>query len=632
MPVRPVTSSRRVVGVFLALVLVPSVLLVGLGWRLFQQDRTVSLQQLQERRRQTADLAVSILEQALASAEQSLRDVASLGRVAAHGDAAAIVVERGRMSVAAGGRVAYLPAPAPGQPVRAEPFLDADEWGRNGDVSRAGAKYRELAESRDPATRAGALLRLKKGVAIEEQLELLARMKSIEGAAIEDVPVELFARVERCRLLEDLGGPWSTGKRRRSATTSSAVAGQSAAASMTPIFTTRGAGHETDTTLRRATAAERLAAAVDAWWSSPADAGTRSGRRFTGDGLGATLLWSSEGERRILLAALPEYVEREWVATTASLASRQNARILTRDPATRGAQGDEERRSAADTGLPWSVVVADADLATDLAQVEGRRSLWLSGLAALVLLLGAGAYLVTRAVGRELAVARLQSDFVAAVSHEFRTPLTSMRQLTEILVDERVTDGQRRRSYYLALARQTDRLHRLVESLLDLGRLETGRSPYRLEPLDACALVRSVVDDFRARRRGHGVRIDLEIDGDAAPGGRRQGRADERALESARQRGEVLADCRTVWVSVEREARAPADPRSRSWHRHSARRAARDLRQVRARRPRQGRRLQGHGHRPVDGAAHRPRAWRGHCRAERARRRQHVHAGAAARN
>ena len=70
-------------------------------------------------------------------------------------------------------------------------------------------------------------------------------------------------------------------------------------------------------------------------------------------------------------------------------------------------------------------------------------SLWLSGLAALVLVLGGAGYLVTRAISRELAVARLQSDFVAAVSHEFRTPLTSLRQLTEILVDERVADDNR---------------------------------------------------------------------------------------------------------------------------------------------------------------------------------------------
>ena len=121
------------------------------------------------------------------------------------------------------------------------------------------------------------------------------------------------------------------------------------------------------------------------------------------------------------------------------------------------------------------MIVTDADSVAETNRLA--TSLWLSGLAALVLVLGGAGYLVTRAISRELEVARLQSDFVAAVSHEFRTPLTSLRQLTEILVDERVVDDNRRRAYYGALARQTDRLHRLVESLLDFGRLEAGDLP-----------------------------------------------------------------------------------------------------------------------------------------------------------
>jgi two-component system phosphate regulon sensor histidine kinase PhoR len=84
-----------------------------------------------------------------------------------------------------------------------------------------------------------------------------------------------------------------------------------------------------------------------------------------------------------------------------------------------------------------------------------------------------------------------------------------------VLVDDRVTDVERRRSYYAALARQTERLHRLVESLLDLGRLEAGASPYRLEPLDACALVRTIVRDFETEA-SRGAGIDLQINGAGA--------------------------------------------------------------------------------------------------------------------
>lgn len=63
-----------------------------------------------------------------------------------------------------------------------------------------------------------------------------------------------------------------------------------------------------------------------------------------------------------------------------------------------------------------------------------------AGFALMLPVIAAAGYFVYRAVGRELSVARLQSDFVAAVSHEFRTPLSAMRHFTEML-EEGETPG-----------------------------------------------------------------------------------------------------------------------------------------------------------------------------------------------
>ena len=68
-----------------------------------------------------------------------------------------------------------------------------------------------------------------------------------------------------------------------------------------------------------------------------------------------------------------------------------------------------------------------------------RRNLLTSGFGLMVLVITAASYFVFRSVNRELAVTRLQSEFVAAVSHEFRTPLTAMRHLAEILEDGRAS-------------------------------------------------------------------------------------------------------------------------------------------------------------------------------------------------
>jgi signal transduction histidine kinase len=120
-----------------------------------------------------------------------------------------------------------------------------------------------------------------------------------------------------------------------------------------------------------------------------------------------------------------------------------------------------------------------------------------------------GSYFIARAVTRELEVARLQSDFVSAVSHEFRTPLASLRQLSELLSDGRVVGEKRRQEYYETLHWESERLYRLVESLLDFGRMEAGARQYRFELLETEPLFRGVVEEFAQEARERGYRVDV---------------------------------------------------------------------------------------------------------------------------
>jgi signal transduction histidine kinase len=148
-------------------------------------------------------------------------------------------------------------------------------------------------------------------------------------------------------------------------------------------------------------------------------------------------------------------------------------------------------------------------------EFAGRRRLLALGLAAIVLLLAGGGYLLWRVVQRELAIARLQTEFVSAVSHEFRTPLTSLLHVTELLEEDDDLPRERRRSFYGALGRNTQRLHRLVESLLDFARMEGGRKPYHLQPVDAGELAARVVADFRKEVEPRGFTIDLDVESQA---------------------------------------------------------------------------------------------------------------------
>ena len=126
MAARPIASPRRLAAISLALVLIPSLLLVGLGWRLFREEQTNVLQQLVERRRQTADSAVSKVDELLITLERQLATPAELNsHKIAGGDAAIIVIERGYTSAVAGSHVAFLPVPSAGREVPAEPFAAA---------------------------------------------------------------------------------------------------------------------------------------------------------------------------------------------------------------------------------------------------------------------------------------------------------------------------------------------------------------------------------------------------------------------------------------------------------------------------------------------------------------------------
>src|SRR5262249_30761599 len=152
-------------------------------------------------------------------------------------------------------------------------------------------------------------------------------------------------------------------------------------------------------------------------------------------------------------------------------------------------------------------------------------------------------------------VAQLQSDFVAAVSHEFRTPLTSLRQATELLSEGRQQDPSRLPGYYQAQTRATDRLQRLGETLLEFGRMEAGAKPYRMQRIDVSNWVHSAVRDFQNDDSLGNCRIELQIH--ETNNGANTVDADPEALTRALRNlidnaSKYSPDCRTVWIDLAR--------------------------------------------------------------------------------
>ena len=151
-------------------------------------------------------------------------------------------------------------------------------------------------------------------------------------------------------------------------------------------------------------------------------------------------------------------------------------------------------------------------------------------------------------------LARLQSDFVAAVSHEFRSPLTSMSHLAEMLADGRLHSRPDRQRSYEILVRESERLRGLVEGLLDFSRFESGKMSLTLVPSDVRAVVQSTVADFQARIAADGYRIEL-----SEPAGEVTALADADALRRALwnlldNAVKYSPECRVVWVDLACEA------------------------------------------------------------------------------
>lgn len=102
-----------------------------------------------------------------------------------------------------------------------------------------------------------------------------------------------------------------------------------------------------------------------------------------------------------------------------------------------------------------------------------------------------------------------KSDFVSVVSHEFRTPLTGIRGFSELLRDDDLTTEEVR-EYAGAINADAQRLTRMINRMLDLDRLESGRVSVELGAVDLNAIIRSVVAGVRATTARHEIVLDLD--------------------------------------------------------------------------------------------------------------------------
>jgi signal transduction histidine kinase len=532
-------SPRYLLTLFLAIMLVLAASLSWLGWRLLKQDRALESQRIQERLDNAADLiAASLLHKFSESRVQftsllTLSDsdlAARASELSSQGAGTALIVVFRPQAVDAYPRAALLYHPF--LPTAKEPPASMFEAGevaefQQKDFAKAITVFRELSQRKDPAIRAGALLRLGRNLRKAQQsraaLDIYGELEHMGATPVGGLPAELLARDARCTLLDELkrttevkreagllyadlhNGRWKLDRGAYRFYT------QETRRWYTPDPELQV--HEQDG-VPTATAVELL---WEAWQRIRRGEDIAAGHRSVWIlGRPVLLVWQTSSDRLVALVAGERYLEQQWLSVLRPLMDRQSVRLALTD-----AEGHpllaqfsttstrQAIRSSAETQLPWTLRVLSQDPQAELAQEMNRRRLLLLAFALLFAFVSVGSYFIARAVTRELEVARLQSDFVSAVSHEFRTPLASLCQLSEMLTDGRVPSETRRQEYYEGLRRASERLFRLVETLLDFGRMQAGAQQYRFELVEMGPFFRAVVEPFALEAGERGYRVDV---------------------------------------------------------------------------------------------------------------------------
>jgi signal transduction histidine kinase/tetratricopeptide (TPR) repeat protein len=177
---------------------------------------------------------------------------------------------------------------------------------------------------------------------------------------------------------------------------------------------------------------------------------------------------------------------------------------------------------------PWKIELFQAPV-EGLAILDLRKNFYFWTILTLLVVLAFGAFLIARTIAHEVEILKIKSDFVSSVSHEFKTPLTSIKALMERLIGGKVRDAGKTDQYYAIIAQDTEKLSRLVNNLLDFSKIEEGKREYAFSETDIARIAAAEAERFRKEQGPEGPDLSLEITGEI-PALRADGDALSRAV------------------------------------------------------------------------------------------------------
>ena len=370
-------SSRTFALLLLAVTVPPATTLVWLGVQLLQQDRSLLAQRDFERRQASIRAVTHSLQLSLAEAERRpLDDPVPEGAV--------------RFRMSANGvearpadRVLWLPVPRAARGIENGQCADAERFEFQGSADRAIAMYTDAARSAQPATRAGALLRLARALRSQrrwnEALSAYRDLERVRDVTIEGAAADLQAQRASCAVLAELGRTRELGQE-AARLEADLMAGRwtldRPAWELTAGEIEQWTGHSL-----RVTPERRLFSAVaDTLWSERQRSG-QPRRIVLAESTPVTVLWRVQPTDVLALAISPVLL-RAWTeraiadgvngAARLSLLTASGERLAGPVPVPGSAAVSAPM---SDTGLPWTLVLSPGDASSATAELANRRRL-----------------------------------------------------------------------------------------------------------------------------------------------------------------------------------------------------------------------------------------------------------------
>ena len=159
---------------------------------------------------------------------------------------------------------------------------------------------------------------------------------------------------------------------------------------------------------------------------------------------------------------------------------------------------------------PWSVRIYPEEAGLMVSMIHAGEGLYFYIFLAILVVLVLSLFFTLKTMNNELKLSRMKSHFISTVSHEFKSPLTSIRQMAEMLATGRISAPSKRKKYIETILQQSERLSHLIENILDFSRIEEGHKTMRFEHGDIIPVVKEMVESFQIFTADRGFRITLE--------------------------------------------------------------------------------------------------------------------------